>query len=319
MPVKIRNWQIEDAKDLAAALNNKKILNNLRDGLPYPYTKKDAADYINAMLKADPNGTFAYAIIVDGKAVGSIGAFRQENIHARTAQLGYYLAEEYWGKGIMTQAVKQLCDKLFAQTDLLRIFAEPFACNIGSRRVLEKAGFQLEGILKKNAVKNGKVLDMALYARTKTEGPYPVRHLNADEIRCALDLMWEVFLQFVAPEYSQEGIDEFKKSLNDKERTEKLRFYGVFDNDKLVGTLCIKEPRHIGGFFVKADYQGRGFGRMLFEAMKADYEKPEFTVNSSPYAVKIYEHLGFVPTDNEQTVNGIRFTPMKYNQSEEIL
>ena len=58
---------------------------------------------------------------------------------------------------------------------------------------------------------------------------------------------------------------------------------------------------------------------MLFEAMKADYEKPEFTVNSSPYAVKIYEHLGFVPTDNEQTVNGIRFTPMKYNQSEEIL
>ena len=88
MPFKIRNWEIEDAKDLAAALNNKKILNNLRDGLPYPYTKKDAADYINAMLKADPNGTFAYAIIVDGKAVGSIGAFRQENIHARTAQLG---------------------------------------------------------------------------------------------------------------------------------------------------------------------------------------------------------------------------------------
>ena len=75
----LRAWQLSDAKDLAAALSNKNVLNNLRDGLPYPYTEKDAEDYINAMLSADPEDTFAYAIRIDGKSVGSIGAFRRSN------------------------------------------------------------------------------------------------------------------------------------------------------------------------------------------------------------------------------------------------
>lgn len=167
MNISIREWKMSDAAALAAALSNHNILNNLRDGLPYPYTEKDAADYIGFILNSDPKDTFAYAIDVDGKAVGSIGAFRQGNIHFRTAELGYYLAEEYWGKGIMTRAVSMLCEKLFAETDIIRIFAEPFEQNTGSRRVLEKAGFQLEGIMKNNAFKNGKVLDMALYSYTK--------------------------------------------------------------------------------------------------------------------------------------------------------
>lgn len=167
MNITIRNWKKTDASSLAAALSNKNILNNLRDGLPYPYTEKDAEEYIDFILNSNPNDTFAYAIDVDGRAVGSIGAFRQKNIHFRTAELGYYLSEEYWGRGIMTIAVKQICEKLFSETDILRIFAEPFENNAGSRRVLEKAGFQLEGILKNNAFKNGKVLNMALYSYTR--------------------------------------------------------------------------------------------------------------------------------------------------------
>lgn len=167
MNITIRNWKMTDASSLAAALSNKNILNNLRDGLPYPYTEKDAEEYIDFILNSNPNDTFAYAIDVDGRAVGSIGAFRQRNIHFRTAELGYYLSEEYWGRGIMTIAVKQICEKLFSETDILRIFAELFENNAGSRRVLEKAGFQLEGILKNNAFKNGKVLNMALYSYTR--------------------------------------------------------------------------------------------------------------------------------------------------------
>lgn len=163
----IREWKKSDAMSLSSALNNKKVLNNLRDGLHYPYTRQDAEEYINLILSSNPNDTFAYAVDIDGKAVGSIGAFRQSNIHFRTAELGYYLAEEYWGKGIMTEAVKLLCKKVFTETDIIRIFAEPFAKNFGSRRVLEKAGFQLEGIMKNNAFKNGKVLDMALYSLTR--------------------------------------------------------------------------------------------------------------------------------------------------------
>ncbi len=167
MECKIRKWQIADALNLAELLNNKNILDNLRDGLPYPYTTKDAEDYIQAMVSADQDKTFAFAITVDDKPVGSIGVFRCENIHFRTAEMGYYIGEDYWGKGLGTSAVIQVCDYMFGYTDIIRIFAEPFAYNAASCRVLEKAGFQFEGLLRSNAVKNGKVLDMKMYSRIK--------------------------------------------------------------------------------------------------------------------------------------------------------
>ena len=169
MTVKIRKWRIEDAADLASALSNKKVQDNLRDGLPYPYREQDGKEFILGMLSADENDTFAFAITVNEKVIGSIGAFRQTNIHSKTAELGYYIAEEYWGKGIMTEAVKQLCSYVFSNSDMIRIYAEPFAYNIGSQRVLEKAGFQYEGTLRRNAVKNGKVLDMKMYALIREE------------------------------------------------------------------------------------------------------------------------------------------------------
>ena len=167
MTCSIRKWKLSDAGDLAAALSNKKIQNNLRDGLPYPYTEQDGADFISAMLSADQNDTFAFAITVDGKAVGSIGVFRQGNIHRLTAELGYYIAEEYWGRGLMTHAVQQACQYVFNNSDIIRIYAEPFAYNTASCRVLEKAGFQYEGTLRNNAIKNGKIIDMRLYALLK--------------------------------------------------------------------------------------------------------------------------------------------------------
>ena len=169
MNCKIRRWELSDARDLATALSNKKIQDNLRDGLPYPYTEQDGKEFISAMFAANENDTFAFAITVNGKVIGSIGAFRQTNIHNKTAELGYYIAEEYWGKGIMTEAVKQLCDYVFSHTDIIRIYAEPFAYNIGSCRVLEKAGFQYEGTLRSNALKNGNVLDMKMYSKLKTQ------------------------------------------------------------------------------------------------------------------------------------------------------
>ena len=169
MKCRIRKWELSDAKDLAAALSNKKVQDNLRDGLPYPYTEQDGKEFISAMLSADENETFAFAITVDNTVIGSIGIFRQENIHRQTAELGYYIAEEYWGKGIMTEAVKQICAYVFAKSDIIRIYAEPFAYNIASCRVLEKVGFQYEGTLRSNAVKNGKVIDMKMYSLLRTE------------------------------------------------------------------------------------------------------------------------------------------------------
>ncbi len=167
MTCRIRKWKLSDAAALAAAVSNEKILDNLRDGLPYPYTEQDGEDYISDMLSAKEDETFAFAITADNKVIGSIGVFRQENIHRRTAELGYYISEEYWGKGIMTEAVKQICEYVFSKSDIIRIYAEPFAYNIASCRVLEKAGFQYEGTLKNNAVKNGKVIDMKMYSLLK--------------------------------------------------------------------------------------------------------------------------------------------------------
>jgi len=160
----IRSWEINDASELALALNNKNVLDNLRDGLPFPYTVADATEFINLMLRADGNKTYSFAITFDNKVVGSIGVFRKENIHSRTAEMGYYISEAYWGKGIGTSAVKQTCEFIFSNTDIIRIFAEPFAYNAASCRILEKAGFSFEGTLRKNAIKNNTIIDMKMYS-----------------------------------------------------------------------------------------------------------------------------------------------------------
>lgn len=163
----ITKWKEEFAADLAYAINNKKVMDNLRDGLPCPYTEKDATEFINAMRSADGNQVFAFAVVYGGKCIGSIAAFRQANIHKRTAEVGYYISEEYWGKGIMTAALGELCAYIFEATDIIRLYAEPFAHNKASCRVLEKSGFSREGVLKCNAVKNGMLRDMVMYAKIK--------------------------------------------------------------------------------------------------------------------------------------------------------
>lgn len=119
---------------------------------------------------ADKSKTFAFAVTAEGQAIGSVGIFRCANIHYRTAEIGYYIGERYWGKGYAVSAVRQACKFVFENTDIVRIFAEPFAHNVRSCRVLEKAGFQFEGVLHNNAVKNGRILDMKMYALLKSEG-----------------------------------------------------------------------------------------------------------------------------------------------------
>lgn len=169
MECRIREWETGDAAELAFILNNTEILDNLRDGVPYPYTENDAKNFIRDQQHADRNTAFSFAVTAGGKLVGSIGVFRKDNIHFRTGELGYYIAQPFWGNGLGTSAVGQICRTVFDRTDIIRIFAEPFAYNTASCRVLEKNGFQYEGTLRSNAVKNGKILDMKLYALIKTD------------------------------------------------------------------------------------------------------------------------------------------------------
>ena len=161
----LRPWRREDATDVAKYANNEKIARNLRDVFPHPYPPADAENFINSCLEADESLQMFRAIEAEGRAVGSIALCRGGDVYVRTAELGYWLAEDCWGQGIMTQAVRQICQEGFEQwDDLVRIYAEPYARNAPSRRVLEKAGFALEGVLRQNVFKEGEVCDSCMYA-----------------------------------------------------------------------------------------------------------------------------------------------------------
>ena len=161
MKIELEKLNSKFAKNIAAALNNSKIRENLRD-LPYPYTEENAHEFINYTLNCADE--FVYAIVLDGEFAGCISACRQQNIHFRTAEIGYYVVPEFWNRGVATTALKLLINDIFENTDIIRLYAEPFVRNIASCRVLEKARFTLEGTLKSNAIKDGRVEDMRVYA-----------------------------------------------------------------------------------------------------------------------------------------------------------
>ncbi len=161
----IRPWRLDDAESLAKHANNRRVWLALRDAFPHPYTADDANKFLQTATTAQP--TTDFCIEVDGAAVGGIGIHLGRDVHRRTAELGYWLAEELWGRGVVTEAVEAFSDFCLENFRLRRIYAEPFANNPASARVLAKAGFIFEGRLRNNVVKDGKILDSLLYARTK--------------------------------------------------------------------------------------------------------------------------------------------------------
>jgi RimJ/RimL family protein N-acetyltransferase len=161
----IRPWRLDDAESLARHANNRKVWRALRDRFPHPYTAEDARKFLEATVKFEPITIFC--IEVNDAAVGEIGIHLENDVHRHTAELGYWLGEEFWARGVMTEAVGAFTDFCFDRFSLRRIYAEPFANNPASARVLEKAGFVFEGRLKNNVVKDGEALDSLLYARTK--------------------------------------------------------------------------------------------------------------------------------------------------------
>lgn len=169
----LREWRRSDADDVARYADNEKIARNLRDVFPHPYTLADARGFVDSCLAGDPEASMFRAIEIEGHAAGSIALLRGGDVYQKTAELGYWLAEEYWGKDIMTRAVKRICGEGFRTWDIERIYAEPFAHNAGSRRVLEKAGFSLEGVMRRGVYKRGQVRDFCMYALLREEGQVP--------------------------------------------------------------------------------------------------------------------------------------------------
>jgi RimJ/RimL family protein N-acetyltransferase len=167
----LRPWSIRDAAQLASIANNKNIADNLRDGFPYPYSLNDAISWLKIILTENSPPRF-FAIMVDKCLVGSIGIVSKTDIYRKNFEIGYFLAEEYWGKGIATKAIKAATSYAFKDFDIVRVYAEPFADNTGSQKALEKAGFTLEATLKKNVVKNGIIKDSCIYSVLKEDFKY---------------------------------------------------------------------------------------------------------------------------------------------------
>lgn len=162
--VSIRPWEWKDAEALAALINNRKIWDAVRDYLPHPYTMKDAESFLQHSIAAEPTTNFA--ILVDGKVAGGIGYIPKADVYKLNAEIGYWVGEPYWGKGVATAAIAQVISVIRKQSpEVIRIYAEIFAFNKGSARALEKNGFVLESVRQKAVVKNGVVMDDHVYVR----------------------------------------------------------------------------------------------------------------------------------------------------------
>jgi ribosomal-protein-alanine N-acetyltransferase len=157
----LRKFNRDDSESLCKYANNKKVANNLRNAFPHPYSIEDAKMFINKVNEKD---NLIFAIDIGGEVVGTIGVFFKEDVYCKNAEVGYWLGEPFWGKGIMAEALKQLCSIVFEKYNIIRIYAKPYETNLASQKVLSKAGFIKEAVIKRNVYKNGVLLNSCIYS-----------------------------------------------------------------------------------------------------------------------------------------------------------
>ena len=159
----LRPFEDGDIPNVAAHANNRKIWLNLNDRFPYPYSMDDARSWVRMQQAAGPEATH-FAIVVEGRAIGGIGFHRLADVQRHSAELGYWLGETFWGRGIASAAARTFADYALELPDLARLEANVFEWNPASARVLENAGFVREGTLRRSAIKDGEIIDRWMYA-----------------------------------------------------------------------------------------------------------------------------------------------------------
>ena len=163
--LKVRSWRKDDLQALLRHANNAKIAANLRDQFPHPYTRRDGIDFLDFARSQEPE--CAFAIEYGDEAVGGVGFLVGRDIARMSAEMGYWLSEDFWGRGIATRAVTAMSEWAFDNYKLTRVFAMAFAHNAASIRVLEKSGFEREGVMRRSAIKNGAIVDQVLFAKVR--------------------------------------------------------------------------------------------------------------------------------------------------------
>lgn len=157
-------WRMEYAPAVSKYADNTKTAENLRSNFPHPYTLKDAEEFIYMCMQADTCRDCYRAIVLAGEAVGSIAVMGKDDELCKSAKLGYWLGEPFWGSQIISRAIKDITALAFGELDIVRIFAQPYSYNIGSRRALESNGFALEGVMKKAIYKGNEFYNSCMYA-----------------------------------------------------------------------------------------------------------------------------------------------------------
>ena len=161
----LREWRATDCTSLARYANNINIWRNVRDRFPHPYTEEDGRFFIGNIVPQSPG--YEFAIVIDGEAAGGIGLVRQSDVERLSAEIGYWIGEPHWNRGIAGDAVGSICEYAFRETELIRLFASVFEYNAPSMRVLEKNGFRKVGVQRRAAIKEGRIIDLHLYERVK--------------------------------------------------------------------------------------------------------------------------------------------------------
>ncbi|GHT24717.1 hypothetical protein FACS189430_10140 [Bacteroidia bacterium] len=320
----LREWQLSDAASLAENANNIRIWNNLRDYFPHPYSENDGIQFIQ-MVSAKPKPATDIAIVVDGKAVGGVGIIPRTDVERISAELGYWLGEKYWNRGIMTEVVKEMVSYAFLHFPLQKIYATPFGFNIASQKALEKAGFEREAILKKAAIKNGEIVDEHYYSFFRSRWITNVHHrfFTQDDFPLLENLLYEVIFQ-------PEGAEPLPRDIIKKPE---LDIY-IRDFGKKRGDFCIfaeLNGKTVGGAWVRIldgeikgygnidsqtpelaiavfkEYRHLGIGRGLMNNLidltfnSRGYKQISLSVDKANYAVKMYQKFGFeIVKENEQ-------------------
>ena len=303
----LRPFQESDYDDLFEFLSQLK--DNEFEGYP-GITYENGRDYLQQRLGSEE----FYAVVLpdSGKVIGNIYCGNRD---FDAKEVGYIINSDYRRMGYAEEALSVVIGNAFRQ-GTHRVFAECDSRNVASWKLLEKVGLQREAHFRRNIWfhkdENGNPVwkDTYVYAKLNNVS---VRKLFGSEIPAALSLAWNTFSEYESPDYAPEGTEEFRKCLHDDKYLSGIEYYGAFDGEKLIGEIGIRPDRmHICFFFVDGGYHRQGIGTGLFRYLRKVYPHETITLNSSPYGLPFYKAIGFVPTETEKTVNGIRFTPMKH-------
>ena len=307
----LRPFCMEDAKSIADCANNPKIAGNLRNVFPYPYTPEHAKSYLARCIAEGEEKQLIRAIVVDGKAVGTISVFLGEDVYEKSAEIGYWLAEPYWGLGIMARAARELSELAFSKYDIVRIYGEVFGENRQSCRVLERAGFTFEGVKRSAIYKNGRIQDSHLYALVREKKQLQNAHADV-----SIDLEVDTFddARQLFEEYANmldimiyfETFDEELSSLPGEYAMPEGRLLVARCEGEAVGCAAIR-PLSDGRcemkrLYVKPRFRGMHVGRRLAERAIREAKEIGYTqmlldtLDMLQDSIALFHKLGFAET-----------------------